>query len=765
MLVTTNYPVLTCEVAITAVAESVLYFDRRSTTPVVPETLRDYVTGDHHLFLKQIPSALTLRKASGRLDDASRKVLLEDGFSIFRKVRDLDLKTEDSDSTGISMSDDIDALLSEGNEETDPAVPDLPDSKYSYEDPFRVFAGWVYSHQFETENPPQIYVWPGGCNRIQSPLNPRLCGIEGIKGSLYWNTMKDVNGRLYLLQNHTHWGDLIRRSRFGCGNLSKCFAETLWRRIKFFLRGKPDPIWTKDETKEFLVEPELHRNPASRAVRFLEVLKTVDGMFLQRFLSFPEEKWDWNKFDLFICQGISYLIGDEFLDGEVTQAALSHKPFYSDLKAGRKAFKLIIHQDEPQQHLSTLKAPRWVESFFTATWKHAAGLKGFQRTFVAGILSQTRGAGTPPPTVVLLSKVKFLTTTSQRPEDLTPTEIALIDAALDSSMRNIPTEVFTGLDTKARVTVTGSACWEETRREGGTAQAILSLMSKYDDDHHIPVRDLEDGTVTSYRRKEDFESIGTAIFFACLQEVLDTEPEDLGEVYLTLVKEPGKARSVTKGHAALKIVLDTVSKVCAYPLRKGFKSSESGMGRSHHGWNFFKDMCSEEMVEELFHEDRSRRTEVQYADYVERHMVWEDIFAGSTDYQEATDKMVHGFADLTASKWMTVCGIPPLLQGIVRGICFRPRRVYFTGTGVLADIGVPSSREGGLRVILLQQGVLMGDPLTKVVLHFSNIIARELGSSITDGTLFKRFTNGDECYSAYRDIITENGRNQATPRG
>jgi len=324
--------------------------------------------------------------------------------------------------------------------------------------------------------------------------------------------------------------------------------------------------------------------------------------------------------------------------------------------------------------------------------------------------------------------------------------------AADTAMEKIPKGVFTGLATKARVTVTGSACWEETRKDGGTAQAVLTIMSKYQDER-IPVRNLDTGQVTLWKRVEDFESIGTAIFFACLQEVLETDPETLSSAYLTLVKEPGKARSVTKGLAALKIVLDTISKICSYPLKKGFKSSESGMGRSHHGWNLFKDMCSEEMFEELFKEDRTRRVEIEYADYLERHIVWEDIFAGSTDYQEATDKMVHQMSAMLADKWMKKCGIPPLLQGILHAVCYRPRRIYFTGTGVLAEIGISVDPTENLRMVLLKRGVLMGDPLTKVVLHLTNIVIREISSTLTSGEMFTHFSNGAECEEVYQKTI------------
>jgi len=372
---------------------------------------------------------------------------------------------------------------------------------------------------------------------------------------------------------------------------------------------------------------------------------------------------------------------------------------------------------------------------------------------VIGVMSQTRGAGTPPPLVVLQSKRKFLLTVSGETTPLTKTERALIMRSLDNVLLDLPDASFTGLATKARVTISGAACWEATRKEGGTAQAVLDIMSKYDE-FGIPVRDLNTGAIQRYVDKSDFDSAGEAVFWACLHEVLNTQPLELRKAFLTVVKEPGKGRSVTKGKTALKIVLDTVSKICSSPLRKGVESSKSGMGKSHHGWNFFLDMMSDDMKEELFTPESVEQEE--YEDYMVKHIVWEDIFLGSTDYQEATDQMHHEFAEIAGVKWMRKCGIPRLLEGIVRATCYNPRTIFFTGTGVLANIGEPELYLGtDVRSVQLRRGVLMGDPLTKVVLHLSNITARSLATGLLSGNAMSGFMNSHEAKAAFSNALLE----------
>jgi hypothetical protein len=467
-------------------------------------------------------------------------------------------------------------------------------------------------------------------------------------------------------------------------------------------------------------------------------------------LSYPEEVWTWQKYDLYVLQARSVLLTDEFFDGQVSDFSLDEQvTHYEHLKRARKAFKLVIHQDEPVEHIHEMDCqPRWVQSFLRPIWDRAVRHEGFSRLYLAGTLSQTRGSGTPPPLVVLRSKRKFLLSVDSPPPEVSNTQAVLFNTALEDLIRELPDYIFTGLDTKARVTVTGSACAEATRAEGGTAQAILDLMAKYEE-MPVPIRDLDTGNILEFVRKDDFESIGTAIFFACLDEVLYTSPEVLREVHLTVVREPSKARVVTKGHAALKIVLDTVSKICSWPLKKGFTSSASGMGKSHHGWNLFKDFTSEEMYSLLFSEDRPRRTEDAFNDHIDRVMYWQDLWFCSTDYQEATDRMVHAFARPVAHKWMKKCGIPLILQGIVLGICFQPRTVYFTATGPLSKIG--HAVDDQTNRTTLYRGVLMGDPLTKVILHFSNIITRRIAVGLTTQTIFQGFRNASECAAAFTD--------------
>jgi hypothetical protein len=496
-----------------------------------------------------------------------------------------------------------------------------------------------------------------------------------------------------------------------------------------------------------------HRNigvTKARSERFIELLKTVDGIFVQRYLAYPEEVWTWDEFDLFTLKNIDHLLGDEFLDGELPEQALTMTTAFAQLKKARKWFKWHAHAGTLEQ---ALRNNPFRDAFcvqFEHLWQRVLAASGTRRVYLTGLLSQTRGCGTPPPLVVLQSKSKFLRTVSEEPSPVPAIAGKYRRALLGEILRELPDSSFTGLATKARVTVTSSACWENTRKQGGTSEEIRSILLPEDPFEQIPERDLQNGRIVGYFSVDD-RPVGESIFWSCLDRTLRTQPDELTHAFLTVVKEPGKARSVTKARACLKIVLDLVSKICAEPLAKGIRSSQSGMTASNHGWNVFNHLTEDEMEDMCF--DLESREETQYGGYVERTDHFVELYCSSTDYSEATDQLRHDVASDLANGWMLKCGIPPLLRGIVNRTCYYPRRIFFHANGAIEDIGHPTSGLGkNIRYVLLRKGVLMGDPLTKVVLHLVNVIVRRASTRLLEKSFYAQFPNGAQLFEAVSGV-------------
>jgi hypothetical protein len=478
------------------------------------------------------------------------------------------------------------------------------------------------------------------------------------------------------------------------------------------------------------------RSSKHRAKRLLELLKTVDGIFIQRYMSIPEEKWTWHSYDLFTLKNLSALIGDEFFDGEVREAYHDLKTRYAELKGVRKLFKDLSNRGRLEEFFSSKEIimstiPRWLNDWLPV-WKYTRCFeKPFALAQVDGLLSQTRAAGTPPDLVKMQSKRKFISTVSEKPEPLTSTEKALIRAAISSFDETLDPGVFTGLDTKARVTLTISSCWEKTQEEGGTIQAISEIVHMGAIGVKVPKRDLFTGEKVGEIEYSQTDS-GTYIFWACLEEVLKSSPDEINMAALVMVSEPGKARTVTKATAALKVVLDVVNKICSWPLTK-IESSASGMAKSSHAWNSFKKSFTDSGKEISF-SPQDVKIETGPDGEKVKTTTYRDVFMSSTDYSNATDGMVHEVASMLSRYWMKKCGIPPILQMIVLRTCYTPRPIVFEARGPMASYGKPwkkSSPFDNPHYIMLEKGVLMGDPLTKPVLHLVNILVRTVGEQFS----------------------------------
>jgi hypothetical protein len=307
----------------------------------------------------------------------------------------------------------------------------------------------------------------------------------------------------------------------------------------------------------------------------------------------------------------------------------------------------------------------------------------------------------------------------------------------------LPDHIFTGLSTKGGISVTEAACFEYTTQEHGTLQAIKEICQERAYGIRAQLRDLNTGKVLGTFLDEYSE--GTYIFFRCLEEVLYMSPEERSKATLVIVDEPGKNRAVTKGVACVKVVMDFVNKICSVPLEKGFESSHSGMRQSNHAWNFFKDFEKESLRSILF--KVKHREEKQYEGETRVTLEYEDVYAVSTDYETATDFESHKIAKEIAYPWMLKCGIPKILRNLVCEIAFRPRRIQFTGTNL--EIGKVIDRENEISEITTCRGVLMGDPLTKVILHFTNIVVRRLAMRLFDESFITKVFGTARAYEYF----------------
>jgi hypothetical protein len=241
---------------------------------------------------------------------------------------------------------------------------------------------------------------------------------------------------------------------------------------------------------------------------------------------------------------------------------------------------------------------------------------------------------------------------------------------------------------------------------------------------------------------------GEYIFWSAYHFCVCSDPDELSKVSVAVAVEPAKARTVTKQRAALKVVLDVINKICSWPLGKGLESSRSGMTKGHHAWETFKEFYHSKNASMFFNSplEKQKYTNVSKKEFFVTRL-YDTVFASSTDFSEATDYLQHSVASIIGGRWMARCGLPKALRGIVQRCCYRPRIVEFKAN----DAVINYLRQNGVQTVKydidkqgiaccrvkLVTGVLMGDPLTKVVLHLLNASIRQYGRKAHNPAFYK----------------------------
>jgi len=714
---------------------------------------REYLTGRHHISVKQVPDTLAIMHSRNRSLNYQGDTPLSHGFILHRRFGDKKQSIQSDVDGGFSLYDpeieggirplgDVDDLLHHLKRSDRMNMP----YRIDYEDFWKIIQGYSLAcarDAVSLDSDPsrkagkyirdlEILVWHGDKVSLENKLPAnQIPGWTGpVKAKVSFADIASHETQMRFIYEKTFWGH--RLVSLAQEEKTKSWARTLQRKLDALLAGKGNPSWSKDMTKSIYTDLSL-RDKRSRSLRLIECLKTVGGMFIQRFLAFPNEHWSWEKYDCFVLRHLAILIDDEFLDGEMHPACLSLTTRYSELKKVRKCFKKYALSSRDAYIKSAefeKEIPHWLRTM-VPMYREAINIEGdVWAVAVRSTLSQTRCMGTPPPLVVHQSKHKLITCISKVPKPLTPTQRSLVMVGINRTIAKIPDHAFSGLATKARITLTTAACWEETKKDGGSVQAIADIIAGLHKGVKAKIIDLETGLYLRDVSHEDVEA-GEYIFWRSLEEVLRSKPEEISQVRALVVKEPAKARTVTKGKICLKIVLDVVSKICSWPLKK-VPTSKSGMGMDAHGWNLFNDFYSNEYRDIAF--AQARGTQKDYSpmrDRIVQDVLYEQVFAECTDFENATDNMHHEVAWIFAEKWMLACGIPRVLRKVVKRTCFSPRRVVFSGRGIFSTTGHPY--EDTDRYVDLVRGIMMGDPLTKVILHLLNIVCRELGRYIGSG--------------------------------
>jgi len=330
------------------------------------------------------------------------------------------------------------------------------------------------------------------------------------------------------------------------------------------------------------------------------------------------------------------------------------------------------------------------------------------------ILSQTRASGVPPRSLYdkTLAKTKEILTTPSSRELLEFIESPL-KVATDHFYSDLLTRLggegsregfFESVVKESKISLSDSGEFFTNTNDGGKLEASRLVLTS---NPEIPEIDLNTGLKTGKVLTKD-SPIGERLFhWACGMFT------DRSKIYnkncmscrISLVAELGKYRTITVSTLQHALLLHPMSHM-GLKIVGAMPTSESGIGAANHAWNFFKRMS---------HKNPS-------ASFIFNEDIQTSVF--STDWSSATDYCDPLIAGAMLNRLLEALGVPKWYRETVLFALTGPRQVE-----TIDRNGVPIEK------FFTSRGVLMGDPVTKMVLHLHHLI----GARIAGNLLFDIF--------------------------
>jgi hypothetical protein len=527
-------------------------------------------------------------------------------------------------------------------------------------------------------NVPKIEICWNSLDLWESKLPKSLTGLDS---RVHFEDMPTIWHAQKVLYSGTYWFRRLMRTDSGRSNLNGLAILRL-------LAGKS---FSGKEQAYQLVHLPLAK---SGCHKLRSILATVNGLVMQLVLSFPmwEELLEWSRMDQIINCLICQLLPDYFR-GDTEKVSSFEK-----IKKLRKAIK--EQGFNPVGDISSIDIPREM-SFFKIITDFMSDRKTPIDMYRVMTMSQTRASGVPPRSVYLKSLQKIKATLTEAPDrsryervkNYVASGVQILHQEMVESIgsESQSERFWARVISRAKISLSDSGEFFTSSESGGKLEAARLVLSKTPE---IPEINLETGKLTGRILTGD-DPVGIRLFHWACGEFRDRDSvydRNVMSVRISLVAELGKYRAITVAHLAHAMLLHVLSHVLLEYI-SAIPSSRSGVGASNHAWNFFKRLSHKNPVGNFIFD--------------------EDVYLFSTDWEEATDWMDHLVSQLIVNRLCFSVGIPTWYRQIsVFALC-APRQVEEF-----------DPEEKLLSRYFTTRGELMGDPVTKVILHLAHLIAR-----------------------------------------
>ncbi|BCH36627.1 RNA-dependent RNA polymerase [Aspergillus fumigatus narnavirus 2] len=534
-----------------------------------------------------------------------------------------------------------------------------------------------------TQDCPELKV----CHNAENIWECRLPReLTGLQSRVTFDRLPNVKTCLKVLRRGTYWYPQLAKGKFK----ESAFQRKMARLLAGCSRPEGSENW--GEIK--------NRHPSISAIqRFRSLLATVDGLLMQVVLAFPgsPEFQSWNRLDQIQRSLIAQLLDDYFKDQSPDRVLT-----YEKVKRVRKDIKM--HGFNPVSDMSHVQVPRELSAIRVAL-SLIRGKTPLSHLQVM-IMSQTRASGVPPRAVYdrTLAKTKAILTTPSSRElyELVKGPLARAtdhfysDLLVRLGTTESREQFFQSCIEASKVSLSDSGEFFTPTDVGGKLEASRRVLHA---NREIPEINLHTGEETGRILTPANSKQGERLFHWACGMFRDREniySSNSMSCRISLVAELGKYRTITVSSLQHALLLHPMSHI-GLKILEVIPSSQSGIGAANHAWNFFK---------RLSHKNPS-------ASFIFKEDIESSVL--STDWESATDYCDPYIAGAMLNRLLYRLGVPQWYRETVLFALTAPRQVE-----TLDRNGCP------IEVFYTSRGVLMGDPVTKVVLHLHHLIGAKI---------------------------------------
>jgi len=540
--------------------------------------------------------------------------------------------------------------------------------------------------------------------------------------------------------------------------------------------------WFRVYGKKYRLQQEVERSISIKGnfPNFLQDLKqslhSINGLLIKKFMALGPECVSYKK----IAEQTARLFRDFILDyTSPTRLELpiqaqdsiyeDCKDFFNYIKENHEAKNFdkrisLLNYEFKNRSLGTFFGTELRRLQSMVIHRTNMGLGDYTQTlawdFRCVELCQTRNLGYLPYYIAREKAAEWRDVVNRDVEDVSTEVLQLIKGSIHQELgrANVPRDLLSGDTIKTEQLIEESVSLElkytasarSTRSEGGKpedARFYLSQIRMFG--WRVPIRDLDTFEVIGMTPKlsplvednDDGFNLSSIIFWFSLQNILNwilerklLPPKDrwyyrfldnegnqhrinnIMDAVVILINEPGKGRKLVKSHPILNWFLIPGSKMCQKILAY-HPDHKAGLELGSHDWVHSKRTSGDSMESDFMFDSITGR-------------IRPEINSAYTDWTEATDRMKKRLGIAHLRGFFEYISFPRVYGILIQIMIREPQPIKEVVQ--LTSLDEFENRETIIMTGFIREGFMMGNQMTKTILHLAHISERGISEKFLE---------------------------------